>query len=331
MAVGFLMGTEWAGVTPIALAADASARRYFRLGRDDGHTAVLMDAPPTDGQTVAPFISIAELLREYGLSAPKIYAQDLEHGFVLLEDLGDAVFSTEIASDRALELPLYAAAVDVLGELHKQPLAKDVPVFTADVMGDMIAPAYDWYRWAITGERADDRRRHAELAITETLTGFAKKSLSLRDYHVENMIWLPDRTDVARVGLLDFQDAMIGPAGYDLASLLMDARRDVPGEIVSEMITRFAAATGLDRADVALSVSALSVQRNLRILGVFARLALKFGKPRYLDFLPRVWRYVQVGLTHPDLEQIAGQIASDMPEPTPQVIRDLANRCGTHK
>ena len=151
----------------------------------------------------------------------------------------------------------------------------------------------------------------------------------LRDFHAENLIWLPNRSGVARVGLLDFQDAMIGPACYDLVSLLWDARRDVAQSTIKQMITHFAGCTGRLQQDTQTAFAVIGLQRNLRILGIFARLCIRDGKARYIDFIPRVWRYVQTSLTHPSLTKLKAEIDPVLPEPTPGNLTRLRQKCAT--
>ena len=322
----FLQRVGWSDAKVLKLAGDASARRYFRLTKRDGAQAILMDAPTADGQTVAPFVAVAKLLRGFGLNPPQIYEADRQNGFLLLEDFGDALFADVIRQDPASETTLYSAAVDVLVDLAQKAPPSDLPVFTPVLMGEMIEPVFDWYCMGVTGDVQDAAPLQAML--TDALESISFQCLSLRDYHAENLIWLPERRGTKSVGLLDFQDAMIGPVGYDLVSLLQDARRDVGQETKIAMIERFCIALGLNRDDFAYSYAVVGLQRNLRILGIFARLAMKLDRPRYLDFIPRVWRYVEASLLHPELGSIADRVYADIPRPTPQRIERLRTLCG---
>jgi hypothetical protein len=153
--------------------------------------------------------------------------------------------------------------------------------------------------------------------------------LALRDFHAENLVWLPDRAGVARVGLLDFQDAEAGHPAYDLVSLLKDARRDLAPGLEQEMIDRFLSRTGCDPERFAAAYAALGAQRNLRILGVFARLSMHFGKPHYVDLIPRVWAHLTASLRHPALAPLARRVADDLPEPTPDILASLKEQCAT--
>lgn len=321
----FLRNCGWGNAERRFLAGDASDRSYDRLTRGS-ETAVLMDAPPGRGDDPAAFVAIAGHLRALGLSAPAIIAQDLAQGFLLLEDLGDALFARVIPSDPATEPALYAAATDVLTHLHRHPAPPGLPDLTAQDWAKAAAFAPDWYGLATTGARADTG------PFTETLAGLldahadGPRVMILRDYHAENLLWLPQRDGLARVGLLDFQLAQMGQPGYDLVSLLQDARRDVPPAVEAAMIRRFAAANGLsDSFSAAYAV--LGAQRALRILGIFARLCLVAAKPQYVALIPRVWGQLQRNLAHPALAPLAAICERLLPAPTPALLERIVAQC----
>lgn len=325
----FIATTDWAGAVRKPLAGDASNRRYERLERG-GETAVLMDAPREKGEDVRPFVRIARFLTAQGLSAPEILAQDEAHGFLLLEDLGDDLFARVIPRAPELEVPLYDAATDVLVALHRATPPEGLATYDTEVMLDMASLAYKWYLGPTLGEdtAAEAAFRQAFAPVLEAHDS-ATRVLIQRDYHAENLLWLPQREGSARVGLLDFQDAMTGHPAYDLVSVLQDARRDVPLEIEAQMIRRYVAATGTDDAAFRAAYAVLGVQRNLRILGVFGRLCLVNGKPHYIDFIPRVWAFIIRNLRHPDLAPVAAMILNDLPAPTPDILERLKEKCAT--
>ncbi|MEL7013832.1 MAG: phosphotransferase, partial [Pseudomonadota bacterium] len=217
----FLTKSGWAEADISDLAGDASNRRYFRLQRG-GDFAVLMDAPPEKGENVRPFVEISGFLRAQNLSAPDVFAEDRHAGFLLLEDLGDALFARVVASNPACEGNLYSAAIDVLIALHQAQVPEGLAVYDKDLMADLSALAFDWYASAATGRDVTAVREGFAAEFAEVLTPVADQSevLIQRDYHAENLIWLPSRDGVARVGLLDFQDALAGHRAYDLVSLL---------------------------------------------------------------------------------------------------------------
>lgn len=329
-ATAFLATTDWRDAAQTMLAGDASKRKYFRLHRpNSGETAVLMDAAPDTGEDVRPFVKIATHLSAMGLSAPRILAQDLSQGFLLLEDLGDALFARVVATTPAMEEPLYQAATDVLTTLHKQPLP-DLAPYSPAYMAQMAGLAWGWYAQHAAGPDplAQAAFEAAFLPILNSLENSAEVLIQ-RDYHAENLLWLPHRQGVARVGLLDFQDAMAGHRAYDLVSLLQDARRDVSPQIESQMITRYIETNQLDRDSFTTAYAVLGAQRNLRIMGVFARLCLRDAKPHYIALMPRVWGLLQRDLRHPALAPVRALIDTSLPSPTPDILETLIAQCPT--
>lgn len=326
----FLDAAGWRGADAVPLAGDASNRRYLRVRRG-AESAVLMDAPPERGEDVRPFVAIARHLGRLGLSAPRVLAEDASGGLLLLEDLGDDLYARHLARDPAREADLYAAAVDVLLALHRHPAPADLPAYDSRTMPEPGALALDWY--VHDGDPDADPATRAALlgALRDALAPFdaAPRVLVQRDYHAQNLLWLPHRTGAARVGLLDFQDAAAGHPAYDLVSLVEDARRDVSPEAARSCLARYAAGCGIDAATLAAACAAMGAQRNLRILGVFARLSLHFGKPSYVDLIPRVWRHLQTDLRHPDLAPLAAWCAAHLPPPDPQRLTRLKDRCAT--
>jgi len=303
----FLKLAGWADAVSVALASDASNRRYDRLTHADGNTAVLMYAPLDLGEDICPFIRAAAHLSSLGLSAPNILAKDRDLGLMLLEDFGDDLFARLVAADPTIEMSLYSAAIDVLVELRTSPLP-NCPLMDAPAMADQIALTFKWY--------AVGAPFNSEPLRAEFLRLSNDRCLSLRDYHCENLIWLPHRTGTARVGLLDFQDAVITHPAYDLASLLKDARRDLGDSVAENGLSYYIAQTGVDEDRFRFDYALAAVQRNLRILGVFARLSLAYSKPHYLDFIPRVWGHIQQDLAHPELQNLRDLLAAALPEPT---------------
>ena len=307
----FAARAGWGDAAHRPLAGDASARRYERLTRGDT-TAVLMDDPPP-GHSVGPFVRIARLLRGMGYSAPEIFDLDEALGFALLEDLGDDTVSALLSGPDAssLERTLYEAATDLLIDLHRRPAPSDLPsydpawlmsdasLFLETAIGDAAEPAM--------AARFETAWRGP---LEEATRGSA--ILCLRDFHAGNLMWLPARGDggcgatgVGRVGLLDFQDARAGPAAYDLVSLLQDARRDLGDGLEAAMVARYLnASPDLDEAAFRAAYATLGVQRAVRIIGVFHRLAKRDSKPAYLVHLPRLWRHLDANLVHPTLAPV---------------------------
>jgi aminoglycoside/choline kinase family phosphotransferase len=325
----FVAAAGWGGADRRFLAGDASDRSYDRLVRD-GQSAVLMDAPPGKGDDTATFAAIAGHLASLGLSPPAILHADHERGFLLIEDLGDGLVARIVAADPAREGPLYAVATDVLLHLHRHPAHAGLPDLTARDWADAAAFALDWYAFAATGTAPDSAAFRDALGAAMAAHADAPRVMILRDYHAENLLWLPDRQGVARIGLLDFQLAQMGQREYDLVSLLQDARRDVSVATEGAAIRRFLDATGRDGAGFSAAYATLGAQRALRILGIFARLCLKAGKAGYLPLMPRVWAQLQRNLTHPALADLAAICQPLLPPPDDATLARIARQCGTH-
>jgi len=322
----FVAAAGWSGATCAHLAGDASDRSYQRLTRPEG-TAVLMDAPPGRGDPPAAFVAIANHLRRLGLSAPTVLAQNPDQGFLLLEDLGDRLYARHLAAQSADEAPLYTAATDVLLHLQARPAPADLPDPSATDWAEAAMLVSTWYRRAITGEAGEDAPLRNALQGALRVHADGPRVLILRDYHAENLLWLPERQGLARVGLLDFQLAQMGQPGYDLVSLLQDARRDVGVGTEAAMIARFAARQPAPET-FAAAYAVLGAQRALRILGIFARLCLVAGKAQYLPLIPRVWVLLQRNLAHPALAVVASACDDFLPEPTPDALQRIVQACG---
>lgn len=332
----FIREAGWGEARIEALPGDASTRRYARLYLN-GKTALLMDQPQhaesaTAGVNAGPeerralgynalarlagadcgrFAAAAGYLRERGLAAPDIYAADLKEGLLLLEDLGTDLYTDVIANGDG-EVPLYETAIDALARLHAEPaprsLASGLPLFAYDETA-LIAETdllTEWFLPAALGRSATPSEISEHRALWRDVIPLASgdKVFVHRDYHAQNLIWRPGEKGLLRAGLIDFQDALAGSPAYDLISLLEDARRDVPPELARAMTERYLAATGAGRESFLASAAILAAQRNAKIIGIFARLAKRDGKTRYLAHLPRVWRYMESDLSHPSLARL---------------------------
>jgi N-acetylmuramate 1-kinase len=326
----FLTLAGWGDAQRRFLAGDASDRSYDRLTRGR-ETAVLMDAPPGKGDNPADFLAVANHLSALGLSAPRCIAEDLSQGFLLLEDLGDAVFARILKVDPELENSLYSAATEVLSHLQSAPPAANLPDLSSQDWAEAACFALDWYRFSIAGDCIDTTVFRS--ALTEALNAHADgpRVMILRDFHAENLIWLPQRVSLARVGLLDFQLAQLGQPGYDLVSLLQDARRDVSLETESAMQRHFITLTGTTETAFRPAYAILGAQRALRILGIFTRLCLQSCKPNYLPLIPRVWSQLQRNLASPELSTLATICESLLPVPTPEILNHIGSQCGNFR
>jgi len=335
----FLARAGWDKAELSPLPGDASTRRYLRA-EDRGRKAMLMDQPQgaetpacppgasaeerralgynaiarLAGADCARFVAVAEYLRKRGLSAPEIYAADTGCGFVLMEDLGNDLYA-DVLADGGNEIELYRAAIEALARIHAEAapstLAANKALYAYDDTA-MLAETdlmTEWYVPLALGRKAshDEIEEHRALWRQGLATLQSLSPVFVhRDYHAQNLIWLPAREGNARVGVIDFQDAVAGARGYDIISLMEDARRDVAPELAEAMTDHYLSAMAkagkpLDadahRAEMAL----LAAQRNAKIVGIFARLYKRDGKPRYLGYLPRVWNYLDRDLEHPAL------------------------------
>jgi aminoglycoside/choline kinase family phosphotransferase len=329
------------------LAGDASTRFYERLAFR-GRSLILMDAPRRpdgppvrDGkpysaiahlaEDVKPFVAIARALRALGFSAPDILAADLDAGLIVLEDLGSELVVTSKEPPAPIAAR-YEAAVHILVALHKMNLPPKLPVAphveylipTYDLDALLIESELllDWYLPHYgTPPSPEARAEYVELwrALLEPVLE-EPKTWVLRDYHSPNLIWLPARRGIACLGLIDFQDALLGPTAYDVASLLQDARVDVPQALELDLIGRYVRGRSIadpdfDVPQFAQSYSTLAAQRASKILGIFTRLDRRDGKPQYLRHLPRVWDYLQRSLRHGALAPLADWYEQHVPPP----------------
>ncbi len=300
----FLARAGWSGAARKPLRQDASFRRYERL-RLGERGAVLMDAPPPQ-EDVCSFIAIGRHLRFLGYSAPDIYAADVGLGALLLEDLGDDVF-TRVLDGGGDARDLYAHAVDLLIDLQRRELPAGVAAYDIPALLDEASLFVDWYLPVVGGAVPARFARESFFEAWREVLPLAcagPRVLVLRDYHVDNLMWLEARDGISRVGLLDFQDALIGPCLYDLVSLLEDARRDLSPSLAADMFERFVAGTGLDPAGAETAYAILGAQRNTKIVGIFTRLWQRDGKADYLAYIPRVWDLLEGDLEHPVLDSL---------------------------
>jgi hypothetical protein len=323
------------------LQGDASPRAYARVLQDQS-TYVLMNAPRMpDGppirngrpysaiahlaEDVRPFLANARVLREKGLATPKVYAEDIPAGLALLEDLGDLTFGRALEAGCS-QAELWEAAVDGLVQLRRggAPAGPHMPpVYDREALGIEIELLADWYWLALKGEPIPAPVReefvHLWAAEIDKLLSLPKGWV-LRDYHSPNLMWMPQREGLARVGVLDFQDATRGPWAFDLVSLLQDARVDVPVQLETALFNRYcdqvaAMEPDFDRTSFAYAYAALGAQRNTKILGIFSRLARRDGKPAYLKHMPRIWRYVERDLGHAALAPLRSWYDRHFPQP----------------
>lgn len=316
----FLAQAGWSDSQTSPVAGDLSARRYTRLTRTNGETAILMDAPPASDATTPAFVQMTGWLAAHGLSAPAILAQDAPNGLLLLEDLGDQKISNLITQDPASTYDIYDTILDLLlhiRDVPPPPLARPDP----KALVHMTTLAHHHY------PGIDANALQPFSAVLETVLqslATISPTLSLRDFHADNLMWLPDRQGIQRLGLLDYQDAFVTHPVYDLVSLLTDARTDITPDFRADMVARYATKSGDTPDDLHHAFAAFSAQRNLRILGIFARAARQHGKTAHLAKLPRVYGYFTQALNHPIFSDVRQVTLAAIPEPTPDLIEAIA-------
>jgi aminoglycoside/choline kinase family phosphotransferase len=302
----FLQDNGYSNYKRIKIPGDASFRHYERLEHPEHGTFILMDAPPAT-EDVKPFLKVDNILQKLKLSAPKIFAMDVTNGLLVLEDFGQARFANIFNEMPSLQPKLYRQALDVLAAIRNRGGDYDLPDYSIDVLIKESMLFAEWYLPLfkdIKGKELERIKLKFRNVLADALLKLdnTKKVLVLRDYHSENLMHLPAREGEQRVGLLDFQDALIGHPAYDIVSLLDDARRDVPRDLMQELMGYyFDLFPGIDREKFNEDYAILGAQRNLKIIGIFSRLKMRDGKEHYLSLIPRVQAYLMGNLQHPSL------------------------------
>jgi N-acetylmuramate 1-kinase len=344
----FLIGqAHWTDARITYLQGDASTRCYARLA-SNGRTALLMDAPRQpdgppirDGKPyskiahlaedmVRPFVAVGAVLRQHGLSAPEVVVADLGKGISLVEDLGDRLFGAEMAAGTA-QAVMWRAAVDALVHLRRVPVpaAFPLPDDTSYRLPRRDRAAFeievelllDWLWPELKGSPVPAAVRAEFQAVWRPILDrllALPPGWFLRDFHSPNLIWLPEREGVARVGILDFQDALHEHFAFDLVSLLQDARVDVPEVLERELFSYYCAQVQaldphFDRIPFEAAYADFGAQRNTRLLGLWARLLRRDGKPHYMRHMPRTWGYLQRNLRHAALAPLAAWYENHFP------------------
>jgi len=347
----FLKSADWQKAERVPVQGDASTRRYERLTLGE-KKAVLMDAPkgaetPSEpegasvkdrkalgynalarlaGPNIEAFACIANELTKRGFSAPQIIAADLDKGLILLEDFGEAVYAKVIENELAKESRLYEAAVDTLAAIYRSTFPAQMEFQdrkwrvrdydTAALLAETDL-CLDWYAKDFGRDITDDSRCEFYALYAESFKHLQAHApgLALRDFHAENLFWLPERQAISRVGLIDFQDGLFVHPAYDLMSLITDIRRDVSADLKDILIKRFCEKAGLrDDDNFRTAYAVLGVQRGTKLLGFPVRADLKFGKPQYRKLLTRVKRHLIDDLSHPAMHDIRKWFSRNLPE-----------------
>lgn len=333
----------WRGAEREEMQGDASTRSYLRLIKPDGQTAILMyslpraDGPPIRygksysaiaklAENIRPFVAIARRLRAEGLSSPQIYACDLQAGLAIIEDLGSEPVTAE---GHAIE-ERFAVALAALAHIHAAALPESLPIedgsltiseYDIDALLIEVELLLDWYAPYFACAQLSSTAKAAFLnlwrqALQEILS--PPHVWTLRDYHSPNLLWLPEREGIAKVGILDFQDCVLGHPAYDVVSLLQDARVSVPQELEMKLLAYYARLRrepdpGFDVASFLRAYAIFGAQRATKILGIFARLDERDRKPQYLAHMPRVEKYLTLDLRHPALTELAHWYGKHLP------------------
>ncbi len=332
----FLNDNGWGHAKHTPIQGDASTRAYEKLQLGSEH-AVLMNAPFTPakdpytltaklaGSDPQAFICLATELRRRGFSAPRILAADLDNGLLLLEDLGTDMFAQVLKREPHKEREIYSTAISCLAALYRSSFSNEITARDARWhIAHYDAPALmaeadlflDWYIPAFDKPLSHDARAEwqAIWAVLLPLLNAHAPGLALRDFHAENIFWLPERDGAAKIGLIDFQDALFAHPGYDLVSLLEDARRDVDACMVDDLIHQFCTEAGIgDDENFRAAYAVMGAQRNAKILGIFVRLAKRDGKQHYLDMIPRVAEHFKHDIAHPALEKLHDWVKRNAP------------------
>jgi len=311
---GFLKSNQIEIKNLIPIKNDASFRKYFRIDNK-----ILMDADPTLGEDVSSFININNLLNEFQLNVPEIYSIDKENGFLLLEDLGEDIFSKIL--DNKNEEKLYKQAIEILAEIHK----KDLNEFNYSILPKKYSIEkllqesqlfIDWYlKKFLKLDISKTEIKDFLDIISKIFSSLEPKleKLVLRDYHVDNLILQSAKVGLKQVGILDFQDAVIGQSSYDLISIIEDVRRPITKDLKTSLIDYFVDLTGYDLNNLKNELAFYSVQRNLKILGIFCRLSIRDNKPNYMSYNNNAWIYIESNLNNPIMKDLQNWIKKILP------------------
>ena len=293
--------------------SDASNRKYLRLIQGK-KTVILMDSNPKKNEPINNFIYFTNFLRKHNFSAPKIYDSDIPNGLLLLEDLGKKNFADVLKVRPKIESNIYKEAVNQLIKMQSNQIPKLAKSYSIEILIKEALLFTKWYLGEMNSSKLSTQFVSLLMPLMEKIVQ-TSPTLVLRDFHAENLIWMHNRKSFRRVGLLDYQDALIGHPAYDIASLLKDARRDVSVELRDRMTDYYLEKTNHNKDLFLRDYSILSAQRNLKIIGIFSRLSIRDNKNDYMKLIPRVWRNLENDFIHPDLTNLSVFINSVAPYP----------------
>jgi N-acetylmuramate 1-kinase len=332
----FLSQTSWSKAKRLFLEGDASSRRYETLNGDHG-CVILMDMPQRpDGPPVIhgkPYSAVAHLaeglssvvtvnlqLTSFDYSAPKIEAHSSEHGLAIIENLGGLVYGRMMLDGADMREPMIAA-VELLADMQSKSWPTTINSYDIEALLIEADLLVSWF-WPFIHRGTPAQSLHDSFAdVWRKILPFTISETPywvMRDFHSPNLIWLPDRDNIKRVGLIDTQDAVLGHPAYDLASLLQDARVDIDFSWADELFHHYETLRhkqgSFNAEKFSTAYCILGAQRATKILGIFARLAKRDGKPGYLKHMPRVSRYLVRNLSHPELVELKNWYETNMPE-----------------
>ena len=295
----FLITNKISSIGMNLIESDASFRKYYRI---KGNKFLVMDAPHEKGESVQSFKRIDKILIGMGISAPVIYNIDEDNGYILLEDLGDEKFSQIL--NKKNEHKLYQIAVNVLAHIYieskkKEFNLREISDYSINLLIEESNLFCDWYmqehcKIELTGGEKSNYQQILKKIYNQLELN--SSSLVLRDYHVDNLILLKDRKGINQVGVIDFQDAVIGSNAYDLVSLLEDVRRPITIELKNKLIKEYVNVTECDLKKLIQEMKFFSIQRNLKIIGIFSRLKYRDQKPQYMKLINSSWNFINLHL-----------------------------------
>ena len=326
--IEFLNRYDWKKAEIWPIPGDASFRHYARIIHDEKkQRGILMDAPPAK-EEVAPFLNVRAYLHGRGYSAPALIAADEKAGLLLLEDFGDLSFSRLIREMPEREGKLYRLATEALLKLRQDGLSgyPAIPEYDHALLLREVMLMAEWMLPEILPKEDAEQALPSWKALWENLLHKANlkpEVLVHRDYHADNLFWLEGRQGMQAVGMLDFQDAVLGRAAYDLVSLLEDARRDVDKEVVRECLAYYLAQSMAEKESFRHEYAFFGAQRNAKILGIFTRLYRRDGKPRYLGLMPRVWDHFVHDIAHPSLTDVKQWVHENLPRDMEKALAKL--------
>ncbi len=292
-----------------SLPVDCSFRSYHKILHGE-KSYILMDSPP-ECEDISPFVTVTKILLDFGFSAPQIYALDKKNGLAIIEDFGDNLIKNILIAHPNLSTEIYEKIINTLISIQKRSHNNSnmyLEEYDEEKLMSEVLLFVEWYYPALFGFGLSDKGKENFIRIWKSLFKkiyYKKDTLVLRDYHVENLMLLPGRKPSQEIGLLDYQDAVLGSYAYDLVSLLEDARIEVRRPFREKMITYYISnSENISYKEFLSDYAILGLQRNCKIIGIFTRKSIRDKNSHYLQYLPRVWSYINDSINHPVLYEM---------------------------